>query len=291
MKKIPWLTSLKAHYLGFRGTTLFLASSPLWLAVLSGVFQGRLNKVALLGSALTCLVSSALITRRFFNQQKRALLEEAPTFAIKDNRSTALGLTALGTLLVSFYVFKNPRAFVLTGGLGGLAYYLHYMLDMDAPEPDVEMEPVPTDHLSPTLRKMVEGAYQHIATLEEHSQRLTDREAEFPLARKIRTITQQARHIIRMIHEKPDRIRAARAFFVVYLPELETVSAAYLEQTTPSPTLRNQFMTLLESTETAFTSQQLELTERQETQLNIQMSVLREQLHVNPAEPDERSKH
>ena len=280
--KSRWLKCLQAQYLGIRGTTVLIASLPVWGAVVIGVFQERWNKVGLCTAALACFFSGGRKTRWYFLQQRERLLHDDSHSPIRDPREKALLRVSAGILLLSIFALKRPSAILMTTLLGTLGYYMHYMIDpVKSAKPQAQESKV--EGLTPTLKQMLHDARTSIFAMNETATAFSSHPEEFPLARKIRTIVEQAQHIIRMMGDEPERIRAARAFFVVYLPGLEHILTAYLSRRNPASrdAQRKNLIKLLETAENTFSRECMAQVERQERQLQVQMDVLRAQLDVN----------
>ncbi len=280
--KSRWTKFLQRQYLGIRGTTVLIASSPLWVAVMIALFQGRWNKVGLCAGALACFYSGGRKTRWYFLQQRELLLHGDPNTAIRDPREKALLRVSAGILLLSIFVLKRPSAILTTTLLGTLGYYLNYMIDSRTTARPWAQESG-FEGLTPTLKQMLHDAQACILALEKTAAALSRHPEELPLAGKIRIIAEQARHIVRMMRDEPDRIRAARTFFVVHLPGLQHICTAYLARQNPAShnAQCKNLMKLLETAETAFSRESMAIDERQERQLQVQMDVLRRQLDVN----------
>lgn len=272
--------SVRAAYLGMRGMSLYLMQLPLWFGFPIALFR-NMPKAAITAVVIGLITYGAILTQRYFLQCRTNYLQTGEAFALQDNRPHAMGFVALGTLLLMLLVARRPLLFsVISSALAALGYYLRYIVADNPDVDDNEPQRVPTDHLNPTLRKMLDNAYLTINTLEQQARQLRAQKQEAKLGAMLAEIASKAREIIALIYEKPERIRQARTFLVVYLDELQDVSQRYLEYNDGEHRFeqRQSFMQLLEETQVAFHDQKLALSQAQHEQLDIHIQVLREQL-------------
>ncbi|SUO93812.1 5-bromo-4-chloroindolyl phosphate hydrolysis family protein [Suttonella ornithocola] len=287
MKK-SWLTKSKALFLGLRGNILLVASSPLWIAVIQGIFQGRLFKSLLSLASVGCFTYATLLTKRYFYQLSLTLHQENP-LPVEDTRKDALWLVALGALIVSALVLRRPPLIAINTLLAGGAYYFHYCYqtqDIPATSTSIEETPINPADLPPTLRQMIQDAQQSILHLRQIAETAYNTDVSSILLSKLQTIINLADTLLHKVAQSPEQIRQMRTFFVVILPELEQICARYFSDISSAES-QQQFLDLLNASEAAFTEQQQALIGRHQTELDIKMTVLKAQLTLNQREKNE----
>ena len=272
---------IKRSYLGLRGFSLMLFQIPVWAVIPVGAFQGSILKIAAAGATAACLSSAAWLTRRYFLACRENYIQTGEAKSANDPRPLALALVAAGTFLIASWAFKRPfPTGLMLAGIGALGYYLRYMLPDPTPL-DATPARIDTDHLNPTLRQMINQAYLHIDDMRDVQRHLRLRPQEHDIAMQLHGIILHSRRMIAIIAEQPERIRAARQFLVVQLPELAAISRAYLDNDGAShDKIRADYAALLESSEQALFHEKRLLDNSRFHTLDTRMQVLREQLHL-----------
>lgn len=271
---------LKRSYLGLRGFTLTLMQLPLLAGMGMGVFQGNFFKASMCAAAAACLGYATWLTRSYFLECRRNYIQTGEIKSERDHRAIALGFVALGTFAIATYAFKRPIAAGFMSLLASLGYYLRYMLPEDA-APAASPERIATDHLNPTLRGMIDSAYRHLDDMRDVQRRLRLRPQEHDVAMQLHAIILHSRRLIAIIAEQPERIRAARQFLVVQLPELAAISRAYLEDDGAAhEQIRADYLALLANSESALFQEKRLLDHNRFQTLDTRMQVLREQLQI-----------
>ncbi|PIE82257.1 MAG: hypothetical protein CSA10_00945 [Cardiobacteriales bacterium] len=281
--KHRFLSSLKASLTGIRGFSLYLFQSPLWLALPISLFKGRLTKTVKIALVIILITYGAILTKRYFQAYRHYFLKTGDVFLEKDDRPKALILIALGVYVLVTMVIRRPILFGLIASIfASLGYYLRYMATDSKWLSDLTPERVPTDHLNPTLRDMLNNAYSSIEILENNARYLRQYPSNDNLSAKLTLINKKARNIIAMIADNPAKIRQMRTFLVIYLNQLQDISERYIVQLDMEneSEKRQNLEQLLDDTLSAFDDQQLILTQSRQAQLDIRMQVLRDQLNA-----------
>lgn len=271
---------MKRSYLGLRGFTLGLLQIPLLAGIAKGALTGSVPVIGVFAAASIALGCAAWLTREYFLACRASYIQTGEIKSERDRRPLALALSGFTAGLVAFSAFRAIPAAAVFTALGAAGYYLRYMLP-DAAAPESSPQRVATDHLNPTLRGMIDSAYQHIDTLRDVQRRLRLKPQEHDVAMQLYSIILHSRRLIAIIAEQPERIRAARQFLVVQLPELATISHAYLENRgSEHEAVRNNFLELLRTGENALFQKKKLLDHNRFETLDTRMQVLRDQLKI-----------
>lgn len=272
---------IRRSYLGLRGFTLALMQIPLWANILGGALTANLPKIGFFGAAAAGLGLAAWYTRQYFLACRMNYIQTGEIKSDRDRRPLALILVMLSACAIATYAFKRPFSVTpVFAALAGAGYYLRYML-RDANAPQATPARVQTDHLNPTLRNMIDSAYRHIDNLRDTQRKLRLRPQEHDVAMQLYSIILHSRRLIAIIAEQPERIRAARQFLVVQLPELATISRAYLDDQGGShDQIRQNFLELLTAAESAIFQEQKLIDYNRFQTLDTRMQVLRHQLDI-----------
>ena len=288
MNKRSAIRYIKRSYLGLRGFSLMAFQMPLWLGILMGTFYGKVMQIVVSAGAAAAFSGAAWLTRRYFLACRENYIQTGEAKSDQDSRPLALALVGAGCCLLASWAFKRPfPTGVILAGMGALGYYLRYMLPDPTP---LQATPtrVETDHLNATLRQMINQAYIHIDELRDVQRHLRLRPQEHDIAMQLHGIILHSRRMIAIIAEQPERIRAARQFLVVQLPELAAISRAYLnDDGSEHETVRQNYAALLESSESALFQEKRLLDNSRFQTLDTRMQVLRDQLQIKATTHDQ----
>lgn len=281
MNKRPAHRFLKRSYLGLRGLSLVLLQIPLMAGLLKGALTGNLAAIGTYAAAAAALGGAAWLTRDYFLACRQNYIQTGEIKSERDRRPLALILAGAATCILASWAFKRPLTIgAAFAALGSIGYYLRYMLP-DTSTPQTSPQRVATDHLNATLRDMIDSAYRHIDDLRDVQRKLRIKPQEHDVAMQLYSIILHSRRLIAIIAEQPERIRAARQFLVVQLPELATISRAYLEDSGGEhETVRQNFLDLLTASETALFQEKKLLDHNRFQTLDTRMQVLRDQLKI-----------
>lgn len=281
VKKTSAARFIRRSYLGLRGFTLGLLQLPVTLGLLHGALTGNLTKMAAFAASALSLGFAAWYTREYFLNCRQNYIQTGEIKSDIDRRPLALTLVGITAWIIATVTFKRPFSTGLVfAGIGAAGYYLRYMLP-DGTAPQVTPKRVETDHLNPTLRGMIDTAYRHIDDMRDVQRKLRLKPQEHDIAMQLYSIILHSRRLIAIIAEQPERIRAARQFLVVQLPELATISRAYLDDSgSEDATVRQNFLDLLVACESALFQEKKLLNHNRFQTLDTRMQVLREQLYV-----------
>lgn len=288
---------IKSYYLGIRGIALFFFQLPLWIAIFVALFTTKTPKIAILIVPALCFFYATRLTMGYFRRCKRNYLETGKASSKRDTRKQAMFWIFLGVLVLASYVTRHPLSGVIIATLAGLGYAFSYLFDKKEEyklydekekkkedkkitQPRTSIQDTLNSNLTPTLKKMIIEADNHLTQLQRIAQQLSKEPAEMSLARQIYTISAQASRLIKLIAESPDSVRAARSFLVIYIPELRRIAQEYVSHlNTPSHhQAREQFVQLLSDTQQAFTRENKLHSTRSLQKFNTQIDVLRHQL-------------
>ena len=259
--------------LGMRGMLLYVAGAPLMVAVPLSLASGDAFAALALMLAFVMVVVAARLNRR-------GILENA---LAQERRYTRLAWLprqhlAIGTLAAAVFVITHianghgPLLSVTYSVLAAVGFFLAYQ-----PAPLRSFSgalPVKVD--DPAVRRALQQSERRLIAIEGSALHIGNAE----LATRLRRIVDQGRTVLSMLEQRPEDLFRVRRFLSVHLEGAERVAVRYAKS---HPLLRggeleSNFREVLGQIEQAFDQQRRQLLTRDETDLDIQIAVLRKQL-------------
>lgn len=267
------LQTWRRSRVGLRGALLYVLASPLALAAIVFLAQGRLFEALTAGSAFGLVALGGVLNRR-------AILEELVTpqrrftrrWAVPNKYLAALSLGA-GTALAAYGAVGQGAAVSLAFGvLAVVGFHLSYRLPrpqavLGAPHPAVRDE---------GLRRALAEAEGRILAIETAALQVGNRELE----QRLQRIVGHGRAVLEHIVARPDERFRARKFLNVYLEGAERVASRYARthRLVRGRQLEQNFRNVLGEIERVFERQLEQLSEHDVFDLDVQIEVLRKQL-------------
>lgn len=242
---------------------------------LIGGYFGTPEELIFSVAAFAALMASALLTRE-------GLRAEAAFNARTIARRPALPRKALGGLLMAAGLFLGARTgqtdAIMAAGLAGLGLILHVMAfgwDPFRNKGSAGMDAFQTDRVA----RYVDEAEANLTAMREAIAPLRDRNLE----QRIDAFATTARGLFRGVESDPNDLNAARKYLTVYLVGARdaTVKFATHYAQTRDATARDAYESLLTDLQTTFASRSQALIGNSQTDLNIEIDVLRERLKYN----------
>ena len=253
---------------GGRVNFLFLAPLPLiWQAFTSGPSGLALNLIA-----LGTLLLAAWLTRE-------GLLAQEAYEARKVARRPAIPRKILGSLLTGAGLFV--AGFAADPGLVAPLIYavvgtaLHFAAFGPDPMTNKGMEGV-DEFETDRVARYVDQAEAHLKSMTDAVKRAGDREVEA----RVERFQSKVRELLRTVEDDPRDLTAARKFMGVYLQGARdaTVKFADVYSRTQDRGARSDYMMLLTDLEESFNAKTRALLLDNQSDLNIEIEVLRDRL-------------
>ena len=253
---------------GGRVNFLFLAPLPLiWQAFTSGPSGLALNLIA-----LGTLLLAAWLTRE-------GLLAQEAYEARKVARRPAIPRKILGSLLTGAGLFI--AGFAADPGLVAPLIYavvgtaLHFAAFGPDPMTNKGMEGV-DEFETDRVARYVDQAEAHLKSMTDAVKRAGDREVEA----RVERFQSKVRELLRTVEDDPRDLTAARKFMGVYLQGARdaTVKFADVYSRTQDRGARSDYMMLLTDLEESFNAKTRALLLDNQSDLNIEIEVLRDRL-------------
>ena len=253
---------------GGRVNFLFLAPLPLiWQAFTSGPSGLALNLIA-----LGTLLLAAWLTRE-------GLLAQEAYEARKVARRPAIPRKILGSLLTGAGLFI--AGFAADPGLVAPLIYavvgtaLHFAAFGPDPMTNKGMEGV-DEFETDRVARYVDQAEAHLKSMTDAVKRAGDREVEA----RVERFQSKVRELLRTVEDDPRDLTAARKFMGVYLQGARdaTVKFADVFSRTQDRGARSDYMMLLTDLEESFNAKTRALLLDNQSDLNIEIEVLRDRL-------------
>jgi hypothetical protein len=242
------------------------------LFVIAGFWQGEPRHVILGLAAFGLLAASAWITRE---GMAATAAYAARTVARKPALPrkmigaliTGLGLATGAMMSMSGWIY--PALFGLVGA--GL-HIATFGVDPMSDKGTAGIDPFQTDRIA----RAVDDAEAYLAAMKDATLRAGDRSIEARVEQFART----ARGLFRGIEADPGDLTAARKYLTVYLMGARdaAIKFADLYARTKDPQARSDFEALLTDLETTFAARTTSLLSDNRSDLDIEISVLRERL-------------
>ena len=253
---------------GGRVNFLFLAPLPLiWQAFTSGPSGLALNLIA-----LGTLLLAAWLTRE-------GLLAQEAYEARKVARRPAIPRKILGSLLTGAGLFV--AGFAADPGLVAPLIYavvgtaLHFAAFGPDPMTNKGMEGI-DEFETDRVARYVDQAEAHLKSMTDAVKRAGDREVEA----RVERFQSKVRELLRTVEDDPRDLTAARKFMGVYLQGARdaTVKFADVYSRTQDRGARSDYMMLLTDLEESFNAKTRALLLDNQSDLNIEIEVLRDRL-------------
>lgn len=253
---------------GGRVNFLFLAPLPLiWQAFTSGPSGLALNLIA-----LGTLLLAAWLTRE-------GLLAQEAYEARKVARRPAIPRKILGSLLTGAGLFI--AGFAADPGLVAPLIYavvgtaLHFAAFGPDPMTNKGMEGI-DEFETDRVARYVDQAEAHLKSMTDAVKRAGDREVEA----RVERFQSKVRELLRTVEDDPRDLTAARKFMGVYLQGARdaTVKFADVYSRTQDRGARSDYMMLLTDLEESFNAKTRALLLDNQSDLNIEIEVLRDRL-------------
>ncbi len=225
---------------------------------------------------------------------RQGLQAEAAYDARRVARRPAIPRKLFGGILTGIGIAIGawvPGAYAGAGVIGVAGAMLHWLAFGSDPMRDKGMEGVDGVRQDRAQRILAEGE-AHLKAMQDAILRTGDRRLEARVA----MFAAAARALFAHVEDNPETIAALRRYLSVYLQGARdaTVKFADLYAQTRDPRTRQDYETLLDDLETEFAARSARLLEGGRTDLDIEISVLRDRLaregvrpRPAPAEPAE----
>ena len=259
---------------GVKGLLLYFLPFPVLIAAIISLLRGDIGNTLITGGAFAAYMVAATIARHGFRlegEYARRKIARAPKTPFK---TVAALFTSVTTGVLAWL---GADYGIIASALMGLATFLgfalYYGLDPRKDKSGNISIGVTVDEIIDALDaaeiriKAIDQASSHIGN-PEYSQRLS-------------RITEKAREILTTIEDDPTRLSRARKFLKVYLDGTKKVTEGFARsQKNQSTTeaLSTDFGRVLDSIEQTFNEQHTKLLENDNFDLDVQISVLEQQL-------------
>jgi len=263
--------SWRRRRLGLRGGLLYVAGSPLLLAVPVSLAAG--DVIAALASALA--LALVVIAARL---NRRGMLERLLAPERRYTRATRLPLQFLAILPLVAAVWVITAIVVGHGwaisavyaalAVGGFVLAYRPVLPLRSSEV-AQLE-------DPALLRALQQAERQLLSIEEAAMSIGNAE----LGQRLQRIVDQSRTVLAMLEQRPADLFRSRRFLQVHLDGAERVAARYA-RTHPlarAGQLEASFRSILTHIEQAIEKQRRQLLHRDALDLDVQITVLRRQL-------------
>jgi len=253
---------------GGRVNLLFIVPLPLiWAAFTTGPAGLLLNLLA-----LGALLLAAWLTREGIRAQEAYDARRVARAPGAPRKLLGSVLTGLGLGLAGFAADGGFVAPVIYALVGGALHVMAFGLD---PMRDKGMEGV--DKLqTDRVARVVDQAEDYLKEMRDAIKRAGDREAEA----RVERFQLSVRDLLRTVEEDPRDLSSARRFMGVYLMGARdaTVKYADMAERAPDAEARADYLELLADLENNFAAKTRKLLEDSSTDLDIEISVLRDRL-------------
>jgi len=239
-------------------------------------FQGDVGQLLLSLAAAGALLASAWLTREGL---RAAEAFDARTIARRPalpRKILGAGLTGLALVLGRLAHHPDMGAALALGGAGLVLHVLSFGLDPLHDKGTEGMDPFQTDRVA----RAVDTGEAHLAAMKDAILQAGDRSLEARVAK----FSETARGLFRSVEGDPGDLTAARKFLSVYLQGARdaTVKFAAVYAQNRDPKARADYEALLTDLETTFAARTTALLANGHTDLDVEISVLRDRLRYEP---------
>jgi len=267
-------TGQKARRVSTRARLMFLLPFPLFLSGIGEIFQGDVVGMGLeLGGFALMMLSAWLLNEglraeEMFNARTIA---KPPTIPRKLFASVAIGL---GVAAASYAggLETGLIGSIVMGAVASAAQIVAFGLDPLRGK-GIEGE---NAFEAERVAKAVDKAEAYVADILKASKRIGDK----PLEARIERLAAKARDLFRSVESDPRDLTRARKFMTVYLMGARDATAKFADIYSRSrdAEARTKYEALLGDLETSFTDQRKQLLLTNQSDLEIEIDVLRERL-------------
>ncbi len=260
-----------------RGIMLYILPFPLLIAAISALLDGEIYGTLLAGGAFAAYMVAATIARHGFRLERdyqRRKIARAPRTPFKTVAALFISLTTGVLAWLGTGGDYGLLSAVLIGATNFLGFALYYGLDPRRDKAAGISIGVTVDEVMEAL----DAAEIRIEAIDQARQAIKNKDYNARLNR----ITHKAREILETIEANPTRLSSARKFLKVYLDGASKVTESYArsqnaQQAMPAA-LETDFNRVLDSIEQTFNEQHTKLLENNTFDLDVQISVLEQQL-------------
>ncbi len=260
---------------GIKGLLLYFLPFPTLIAAIISLLRGNIYDTLVTGGAFAAYMIAATIARHGFKlegEYQRRKIARAPKTPFKTVAGIFTGVTTglLAWLGADYSILQS----VLLGAATFLGFALSYGLDPRQDKSGNISIGVTVEEIINAL----EGAEIRIKAIDKA--RLSIPNPDY--SQRLTRITDQARKILTSIEDDPTRLSRARKFLKVYLDGTQKVTEGYARSlknhSGTTTVLDTDFGRVLDSIEQTFEEQHTKLLENDNFDLDVQISVLEQQL-------------
>ncbi|SFV54274.1 hypothetical protein MNB_SV-9-994 [hydrothermal vent metagenome] len=255
-----------------KGFLLYIFLIPLFLSVIIALFGT--NYIAFLLNSIAFLLFYGVIvlSKIGFAQEmdyNKAKLTKAPKIPYKQLSSYLLGISTMFSAYIAGKLGFIDS--IIMSIIAIVGYWLYYGFD---PQKDKleNFGDISADVVLETLREAQDKISQIKKDIENISDTL--------LKNKINRALERADIILVAITEKPQDVRKARKFLIVYIDGIANVTSSYnnLDENDITKETRERLLELMEDVEVKFESEFKRLKENSQFDLDVNIDVLKEQI-------------
>lgn len=255
-----------------KGFLLYLFLIPLFLSVIIALFGTNYMAFLLNIIAFLLFFGVIILSKIGFAQEmdyNKAKLTKAPKIPYKQISSYLLGISTM----FSAYIAGKLGLFdsIVMSIVAIIGYWLYYGFDPQKDKLD-NFGDISADVVLETLRE----AQDKISQIKKDIDNISDT----LLKNKINKAIERADIILVAITEKPQDVRKARKFLIVYIDGISNVTSSYnnLDENDISKDTRDRLLELMEDVEVKFESEFKRLKENSQFDLDVNIDVLKEQI-------------
>ncbi|UWQ98845.1 5-bromo-4-chloroindolyl phosphate hydrolysis family protein [Rhodobacteraceae bacterium S2214] len=252
-----------------KGTTLLFV--PAIILVFTSINDGpAMLAIALLGAAL--LTFAAWFTREGLQAQAEYDARRVARKPAIPRKMIASLATGLGITLAAYTGDTGLIGSVIYGIVGAVLHTVAFGVD---PLKDKRMEGVDTFQQDRVAR-VVDQADASLAAMKDHIARLEDRD----LTARVASFDATARKMARTVEEDPRDLTRARKYLGVYLEGARDATVKFVDLYTrkPDPSVRTDYIALLDDLQDNFAARTDKMMEDDRTDMDIEIKVLRDRL-------------
>jgi len=255
-----------------KGFLLYIFLIPLFLSVIIALFGT--NYIAFLLNSIAFLLFYGVIvlSKIGFAQEmdyNKAKLTKAPKIPYKQLSSYLLGISTMFSAYIAGKLGFIDS--IIMSIIAIVGYWLYYGFD---PQKDKleNFGDISADVVLETLRE----AQDKISQIKKDIENIRDT----LLKNKINRALERADIILVAITEKPQDVRKARKFLIVYIDGIANVTSSYnnLDENDITKETRERLLELMEDVEVKFESEFKRLKENSQFDLDVNIDVLKEQI-------------
>jgi len=255
-----------------KGFLLYIFLIPLFLSVVIALFGTHYMAFLLNIIAFLLFFGVIILSKIGFAQEmdyNKAKLTKAPKIPYKQLASYLLGISTMFSAYIAGKVEFIDS--IIMSIIAIIGYWLYYGFDPQKDKLD-NFGDISADIVLETLKEAQDKISQIKNDIESISDTL--------LKDKINKALERADIILVAITEKPQDVRKARKFLIVYIDGIANVTSSYnnLDENDISKDTRDRLLELMEEVEAKFESEIKRLKENSKFNLDINIDVLKEQI-------------